>query len=66
MPTSKRDYIKRKHNAIDNALARSQGWLQELHDQFLAHHPDYAEGYECIAVMVEQARQAVLKMKSFI
>lgn len=66
MPTSKRDLIKRKHVAIVNALDRSMGWTLELRDQFAEPHPDYAEGYQAILVMLAQAREFTEKMKSFI
>lgn len=66
MPTSRRDGLKRKHTAIENALDRCLGWTVELHDLFKEPHPDYAKGYEQIGVMLMQAKEFVAKMKTFI
>lgn len=66
MPTSKRDLIKRKHTAIQKALVRSQGWLQELSVMFEEHHPEYSTGYMNIWVILDQAHDFVTKMKGFI
>jgi hypothetical protein len=65
-PTSKRDAIKRKHKAIDNALIRCQEWTLELYNMFLIPHPDYAEGYNNILVMLEQTRAFVKSMKKHV
>lgn len=66
MPTSKRDIMKRKHTAITNALEKAIVWALELKGIYQQHHPDYAVGYDTIAQMIEQARGATEKMKSFI
>ncbi len=66
MATSKRDLIKRKHTAIHNSLTRALGWSIELSNQFKEHHPDYAQGYNSIALMIDQTRDFIDKMKAHI
>lgn len=66
MPTSKRDLVKRKHTAISNALTRCIGWTQDLLGQFADPHPDYAEGYANILIMLEQTRIFIERMKDHI
>jgi len=66
MPTSKRDLIKRKHTAIENALDRSMVWTQELHDMFLEYHPEYSKGYLNIFIALDQVKTFITEMKGFI
>lgn len=66
MPSSRRDKLKRKHTAIAKAILRCQGWTLELHELFKEPHPDYAEGYNTILIMLEQTLAFINKMKSFI
>lgn len=66
MPTSKRDSIKRKHQAISNALVRCEDWTLELYNMFLIPHPAYAEGYNNILVMLEQTREFVEVMRGHV
>lgn len=66
MPSSKRDLLKRKHGAIENALLRAMGWTEELFLQFEPVHPEYAKGYANIHIMIEMARDSIVKMKGHI
>lgn len=66
MPKTKRDQIKNRHDQILNHLETAMGYADELHDAYLAAHPDYAEGYASICLMLAQAHEFVEKMKSFI
>lgn len=66
MPSSRRDMLKKKHDAILNALDRCIGWSLELYSLFKPDHPDYAEGYSNILVMLHQLKEFVGKMKGFI
>jgi len=66
MPTSRRGGLIRKHVAVENALDRAMGWTWELYDIFLADHPEYSDGYANIAIMLEQAKEFIAKMKGFV
>lgn len=63
MGTSKRDLIKRKHTAIANSLTRALEWTAGLAEQFEKHHPDYAEGYRSIYVIINMAYENIIKMR---
>lgn len=66
MPRSKRDDIKLKHNQVLNHIETAIEYLSLLHDMFSAPHPDYAQGYENIIMVLAQAHEFVEKMKGFI
>lgn len=66
MPKSKRDKIKEKHVAVENGINKAILHTLELAEMFKVHHPEYTDGYMNIAVMLDQAKGFIVKMKSFI
>lgn len=66
MPKTKRDQIKMRHDQILLHLETAMGYADELHDLYLEAHPDYADGYANICLMLAQVHEFVEKMKSFV
>lgn len=66
MPTSKRGQLKRKHDQAVNGLIRAAAYLADLHKIYNEHHPDRAEGYEAILMIVLQAIEFIEKMRQHV
>lgn len=66
MSTSKRDAIKRKHKAAHNSVSQAMEYVLELKEMFQEPHPKYAEGYQNILVLLDQAREFISVMKGYI
>ena len=66
MPRTKRQEILLKHDQILKAIEKAIEYLSLLHDMFSGPHPDYAEGYKNIIMMLAQAHEFVEKMKGFV
>jgi hypothetical protein len=66
MPKTTRDKIKNRHDQILTHLETAMGYADELHDMYEEAHPDYAEGYANICLMLAQVHEFTETMKSFI
>lgn len=66
MPRNKRGNIKLRHDQTVTALEKALSYMTELYEMFLEPHPDYAEGYANICMMLCQTIEFVKKMKEFI
>ncbi|TEU17335.1 MAG: hypothetical protein E3J21_08615 [Anaerolineales bacterium] len=66
MPRNKRGDIKLKHDQTITHLETALRYQTELYNLFLEPHPDYAEGYGNICMMLVQVLEFVKKMKGFI
>lgn len=66
MPRNKRGNIKLKHDQTVTHLETALRYQTELHTMFQEPHPEYAEGYANICMMICQTLEFVKKMKEFI
>lgn len=66
MPRNRRGDLKLKHDQIMNHIETAMAYTSELHNLFLEPHPDHAEGYANICVVLAQAHEFVSMMKRFI
>lgn len=66
MPRTNRQNILLKHDQTLKALEKALSYQTELHTKFLEHHPDYAEGYANICLMLCQVIEFVKKMREYV
>jgi hypothetical protein len=55
-----------RHDQTLAALEKAVVYLAELHDMFKPVHPQYAEGYRNILIMLAQAHEFVATMKGHV
>lgn len=60
MPSRKPSLLKKKAAQVVNCIDKAIVYLDDLHDEFEPHHPDYAEYLSAIIVSLLQSREWTL------